>query len=105
VLDDDVDFFGYSDRHRRPPSGVAGGSPGSTGRFSVLRDGKEIVLASKSAMGLRRGDRVRIVVGGGGGFGEPDEREADAIRADLQAGKVSRMAAAAAYPQLERDGA
>ena len=91
VLDDGVDFFGYADRHRFPPPGAAGGAPGTVGSFSVLRNGEEIRLPSKTGRPLHRGDIVRVVSGGGGGFGEPSERSEKLIAADLLAGKVSRQ--------------
>lgn len=102
VLEEGVDFFGYADRHRRSPAGIAGGLPGTVGSFAILRNGEEIRLRSKAACRLQRGDRVRVIVGGGGGFGPPEERSAAAICADLQAGKATSACASAAYPQVYR---
>jgi len=92
VLDDDVEFFGYADRHRFPPAGAAGGAPGTVGSFSILRDGADIRLPSKTGRSLIRGDVVRVVSGGGGGFGAPGERSTELIKADLLAGKITRHA-------------
>lgn len=96
VLDDGVDFFGYADRHRFPPPGAAGGAPGTVGGFSVLRNGEEIRLPSKAGRSLEKGDVVRVVSGGGGGFGEPGERSRKMIEADLLAQKISHWPASAA---------
>jgi N-methylhydantoinase B len=99
ILEDGVEFFGYADRHRFPPPGAAGGQPGTTGAFSILRDGREISLRSKTRYVLRRGDLVRVVAGGGGGFGNAADRPLGLIRADLAEGKVTLDAARRAYPQ------
>jgi N-methylhydantoinase B len=100
VLEDGVEFFGYADRHRNAPRGAAGGAPGSLGSFVVVRDGKEIRLPSKTACALHAGDLVRVIAGGGGGFGPPEERSRTAVSADVLAGKVSPAAAARSYPHL-----
>ena len=99
VIEDGVEFFGYSDRHLFAPAGAAGGCPGSTGSFSILRDGAEISLPSKTRQPLRKGDVVRVVVGGGGGFGDPRDRPVERILDDLLEGKISTQHATAHYPQ------
>lgn len=101
VLADGVSFFGYADRHKKAPEGAAGGAPGSTGSFAILRGNERLPLASKSAAELRRGDRVEIIVGGGGGYGPPGSRDHAAILADLSEGKLSRARARSDYQQLE----
>jgi N-methylhydantoinase B len=101
VLEDGVELFGYSDRHRFSPRGTAGGGAGSTGAFSVLRAGEEIKLPSKARYALLKGDLVRIVVGGGGGFGNPSERPVESILEDLREGKQSPAAAQRLYPQVK----
>jgi N-methylhydantoinase B len=42
---------------------------------------------------IAAGERVRIMTGGGGGYGPPTERDAEAIRRDLAEGYVSAEAA------------
>ena len=51
-----------------------GGSEGSCNRLEVVRDGETIRGARMPTMALKRGDRVKLVTGGGGGFGEPQSR-------------------------------
>jgi N-methylhydantoinase B len=46
---------------------------------------------------IAAGEVVRIMTGGGGGFGPPSEREPDAIRRDVREGYVSREAARRDY--------
>jgi N-methylhydantoinase B len=99
VLEDGVEFFGYSDRHRQAPRGAAGGGQGTPGAFEIIRGNEVVRLPSKTACPLRAGDRVRILAGGGGGFGPPSERSRDAIAGDLKAGKLTRAVAERLYAQ------
>ena len=45
------------------------------------------------------GDVVRIVVGGGGGFGSAADRPVSAVLSDIQEGKMTAAAALNTYPQ------
>ncbi len=58
-----------SDRRTRGPWGLAGGSPGSPGRNTLIRDGAERTLASKVQFQVQPGDVLRIETPGGGGWG------------------------------------
>src|SRR5262245_47355155 len=60
-----------SERRRRQPYGVQGGSPGACGRNSVWHDGVERNVPAKARLQLNAGDRLRIETPGGGGFGAP----------------------------------
>jgi N-methylhydantoinase B len=42
-------------------------------------------------MVLTAGETVRIETGGGGGFGDPAERDPAAHAADLRSGKIARL--------------
>jgi N-methylhydantoinase B len=48
-------------------------------------------------MALSRGDRVKLVTGGGGGFGDPRLRPAEKVAADVRDGYYSRSVARDAY--------
>ncbi|HEX9527022.1 MAG TPA: hydantoinase B/oxoprolinase family protein [Streptosporangiaceae bacterium] len=73
-------------RHLYPPWGAAGGRDGSPNYVEVLRDGQPTGprFGKVSRMPLRRDDVVRLVTGSGGGYGEPREREADLVAADVR---------------------
>jgi N-methylhydantoinase B len=101
VMDDGAEFFGYSDRHRFAPPGASGGQAGSRGAFRVIRSGQEIILPSKTRFKLKRGDLVRVVVGGGGGFGPAEKRPRLSIFEDLRQGKLTWQYVRTHYPQLE----
>lgn len=101
VLAEGVSFFGYADRHRNAPSGWAGGHAGTVGSFTIIREGQPISLPSKTAFALKRGDVARVVSGGGGGYGPPEERSREVIAADLEAGKITLDAATTLYHHKE----
>ncbi|HMO27802.1 hydantoinase B/oxoprolinase family protein [Enterovirga sp.] len=83
ALKDGVRISLYSDRFRRSAEGLFGGREGATGFCEVRRGDTVIKLKSKDAMDLQRGDIVTLGTGGGGGYGEPAERPAGTIAADL----------------------
>ncbi len=81
---------GNFDRFRFPPYGLNGGKPGAPGRFMLTRDGNTKQLPSKiSGVQLKRGDKVRLDTSGGGGWGDPAQRDPEARLADQRAGYVS----------------
>lgn len=91
ILVDGVSLATRSARQRFPAAGLFGGMPGSLGAF-ILNPGtpKERKLPStKSEISLKKGDLLRIVTPGGGGFGPEAERRPDDAHKDLLSGKVS----------------
>jgi N-methylhydantoinase B len=100
VMDEGAEFFGYSDRHRFAPRGAAGGESGSRGAFRILRNNQEIILPSKTRFALRKGDVVRVIVGGGGGFGERRERSVEEVLDDIRNEKITVAHALQHYPQV-----
>jgi N-methylhydantoinase B/oxoprolinase/acetone carboxylase alpha subunit len=95
-----------ADRHVLPPNGLFGGSSGSVNRFSIIRDGQDrtfkewfgIPSPSKfSNMYARVGDVLAVTQGGGGGYGDPLERDPDLVAADVIDGYVSPERARAEY--------
>ncbi|MGH9138084.1 MAG: hydantoinase B/oxoprolinase family protein [Acidimicrobiales bacterium] len=69
ILEDDVLFAAYADRHRAGPRGIAGGQDGARGQFLLETDNSSIELPSKVIHPTRRGDRIRVITGGGAGYG------------------------------------
>jgi N-methylhydantoinase B len=77
------------DRFRTPPYGLAGGAPGALGRMTVTRAGteEELDIGSKvSGLPVQRGDVLRLRTSGGGGYGDPEARDARAIAEDVSDG-------------------
>ena len=66
--------------------------------FATSREAFGTVSPSKlSGVVLREGDVVRIESAGGGGFGDPRERDPDRVLHDVVEGLVSPAEAARAY--------
>ncbi|UMP06256.1 hydantoinase B/oxoprolinase family protein [Amycolatopsis sp. EV170708-02-1] len=84
---------GNVDRVHRPASGVDSGHDGAVGRFELTRG----VLPSKSRVNLRPDDVVNVVLPGGGGYGDPVDRDPDAVLADVVDGYISVEAARELY--------
>ena len=62
-----------SERRQTHPYGLRGGSPGASGRNSVLHaNGTEQTVPAKARLQLTAGDCLRIESPGGGGFGIPN---------------------------------
>lgn len=59
-----------SERRRRAPFGLRGGTPGATGRNILYRSESETVLPGKCTFQVVAGDLVRLETPGGGGWGE-----------------------------------
>jgi N-methylhydantoinase B/oxoprolinase/acetone carboxylase alpha subunit len=66
----DTEVTILSERRKRTPYGVQGGAPGACGRNTLIHDGQEHPVPSKTRLQLTTGDRLRIETPGGGGFGE-----------------------------------
>ncbi len=60
-----------SDRRLRGPWGLNGGEGGKPGRNILTSGGKSARLPSKCNFTMKRGDRIRILTPGGGGWGRP----------------------------------
>lgn len=61
----------FSDRQRRGPPGMRGGSPGQAGRARMAVDRGWRTLPSKGSFAAVRGSCLRIETPGGGGWGAP----------------------------------
>ena len=101
LLGPDARFSVLSERNILPPYGVCGGMSGAPNRFFVIRDGQEIepsTLPGKvSGFPVRAGDLILLQSSGGGGYGDPLERDPQAVVHDVADGVVSRQRAEAVY--------
>jgi len=70
------------DRRRSQPYGLAGGEPGQIGKNVSIREGEETSLPGKGTFTLPAGETVSVRTPGGGGFGDPAERDHEAIERD-----------------------
>jgi N-methylhydantoinase B len=89
ALDDDLTLTLGSDRAKIQPWGVFGGKGGKTSESMIIRDGEEIPIPSKITTNIRKGDRYITITPGGGGWGDPLEREPEKVRWDVVEGLMS----------------
>ena len=71
-----------------PVSGLFGGE--AAGQFRILLNGQEMPKEWPGAM-LQPGDRVELFTPGGGGFGDPRQRDRQAIADDAAQGLVTTL--------------
>jgi len=95
----DARFSIRSMRHVIPPQGAAGGAAGRPGDILINPDGAApIRLPTRYAdYPLKQDDVFRLDTPGGGGYGDPLEREPDAVLADIREGYVTTEAAERDY--------
>ena len=91
-----------AERRIHAPYGLAGGEPGSLGEDVIINENETVQIAGKSVHRLSDGEIISIRTPGGGGYGDPNERDPEAIRADIRLGKLSRAVAIEQYG-LEED--
>ena len=73
-----------SDRRTHRPFGLYGGSPGAPSENSLNPEGEARPLPSKLTMTIRRGEVFRHVLAGGGGWGDPLERDPAKVLRDVR---------------------
>jgi N-methylhydantoinase B len=87
-----------SDRAKHAPYGLAGGGPGALSANVLLHpDGSREVLPPMFSIEIDDGDVYEHRTAGGGGWGDPLQRDPDAVAADVLNEKVSREAALRLY--------
>ena len=95
----DCEALSNADRSIIPPWGVnrgmAGGLYGITLNPGTSRE--RVVPALSNRVPVKKGDIVRVVTTGGGGWGDPLERETELVRQDVLWGKVTREGARRDY--------
>ena len=87
---DEVTLYLWFERSKTPAWGLSGGHD-ATPPIVVLNPGREDEqrMLKCSRVKLRRGDVIRTMTGGGGGFGPPAERDPEEVRADVRDRHVS----------------
>jgi len=94
------------ERGQCPPWGLKGGGAGATCFVEICRADGELLRVWKGTYPLEKGDMMRVVSGGGGGFGRAWEREPERVLGDIAAGYVTPGHAEEAYGiVLGTDGA
>ena len=92
-----------SDRRETRPYGLYGGRPGRPSRNTLNPEGEARDLDSKLIMNLQRGDVFLHELPGGGGWGDPLERDPDRVLEDARNEYVSVEGAACDYGVVVRN--
>jgi N-methylhydantoinase B len=99
LLSGEASFTVRADRRDHPPYGLMGGHPGGPSRNVLSHDGieRELPTMPMEALLMKAGDTFRHISAGGGGFGEPLERDPECVLSDVIDQKVSVEAARGSY--------
>ena len=74
-----------------PPFGLFGATDGLPHHYTIVSNGSERVLRSKEVgVVVNPGDHIVCLSSGGGGYGQPEDREDEAVIRDLKNGYVTR---------------
>jgi N-methylhydantoinase B len=85
-------------RNAHLPWALAGGHEGSPNVAEVIRaDGSREEYAVVTALTVNRGDVIRIRTGNGAGYGDPADRDPEAVAADIKNGLIAVDRARAVY--------
>ena len=79
------------DHGRFGPQGALGGADGAPNEVEVWRDGKRHIpehLSKEQDIPLQAGDRVRVKTPGGGGYGDPSDRDPALTEEDRRLGRI-----------------
>jgi len=87
-----------AERTKIPPWGLFGGKPGAKGEYYLIKaNGKRVKLKSKCTVKMEKGDIFMVRTPGGGGYGNPFERNPELVLRDVINGLVSPESAQKDY--------
>lgn len=82
------------ERHYTQPWGLYGGMPGASSEYQLVRaDGNSESIPSKGVFTMSAGDELHVFSAGGGGHGDPLEREPARVLQDARERKISLASA------------
>ena len=92
-------FITFSlERKVTPPWGLCGGKAGAVNGVEITSPSGDVRHVRKATQhSIAEGETVRIMTGGGGGYGPPSGRDPAAVRRDVREGYVSAEAARRDY--------
>jgi N-methylhydantoinase B len=91
------------ERTKNAGPGLAGGGEGRTNGAAIeYPDGRRIEIAKCFRIAVPKRTRVELRCGGGGGFGDPADRDPEAVLADLREGYITYAHAFDWYPEASR---
>jgi N-methylhydantoinase B len=96
----ELKFTSHIERSQCKPWGLFGGGDAMANALFLRKDGKnlgDLPNAKAFTLSLKLGDSATIRGGGGGGYGDPTEREPEKVREDVYQGYVTLGAARDTY--------
>jgi N-methylhydantoinase B len=97
-LHDPMTVAYFAEMHEDPPRGTQGGEAGQRSSvWKIDRDGREQPLAPIGLVDLQPGEWIRGLESGGGGYGNPLERDPERVRHDVLEGWISAPRAQDTY--------
>jgi N-methylhydantoinase B len=99
TLADETYFYSWFERSKMPAWGVLGGKAAESPEIVVVGSDGEIKLEKLKVNGflMNKGWKVTLCTGGGGGYGNPFEREPEKVLIDYICGYISRERALNEY--------
>ncbi|MEH6526810.1 MAG: hydantoinase B/oxoprolinase family protein [Sneathiella sp.] len=96
---DEASFFCGISRNKTPPWGMDGGGVGSCNFVEVRTPGNDAPtrVHHHPDWHLERGDSVRVITGGGGAWGRPEDRLISDVQADIADGLITIEEASQSY--------
>jgi len=107
ILNSNAEITTIASRYRYPVWGMVGGRDGSNNKVQVFNTKKEMIeRATFSNHPLIEGDLVRLITAGGGGYGDPLERDPQLVLDDVLDGYITIEEAKNIYGVIieERNG-
>jgi N-methylhydantoinase B len=95
------------DHGRFGPPGIEGGAAGAVNVVRIHRGTETttpVHLSKDQGLDIRAGDRVEVMTPGGGGFGDPSNRDAAAITRDVARGYYTAAEANIRWPHWQLEG-
>jgi N-methylhydantoinase B len=106
-LHGDLTVGGWGCNQREAPRGLGGGGAGVPGAFEIAgADGvvRETARSTVPGLLLRAGEALRVRTSGGGGSGDPLDRDPGLVLSDVRLDKITTAHAEAAYGVVLRSG-
>ena len=98
VLDHKARASACLERTKSAPFGLSGGKPGLAAKiWTEAPNGDEGIAPGKGGFDVPNGGQIHLRVPGSGGFGDPSERDINAIKEDVLDGYISEEAAETHY--------
>jgi N-methylhydantoinase B len=96
---EDVYCTAIIERTKREPRGLFGGEAARANRMGIRDpEGGHQPITKVTALPIAKGSIFEVRTGGGGGYGPPEARPAEQVRADLREGFISEEQAREDYP-------